>query len=494
MKKNSGIVYLIGAGPGDPDLITVKGKMVMESCDTVVYDALVNELLIARLPQTIKRIFVGKRGGKPSAKQDEINKIIVAEAKKGRTVARVKGGDPLVFGRGSEEMEYCTEKGIRYEVVPGITSAIAAPTYAGIPVTHRNVSRSFAVATGHLQAGESADNLEIPRADTIVFLMAMEHLPLIVEKLLAEGRFTKKTPAALIRNGTHPDQETVTGTLGTIVAKRDTSGIKPPVAFVVGETVRFAKSLAWRKKLPLAGKRVALLRTSEQSTELVESLTALGATVLPYPMITIVPRKSSFKSVKKATLAIYSMVIFTSPNGAAIFMDELLERGIDSRVFAGKKIYAMGSGTAAVLRKYAIIADAVPEKYVAEGLLGMLPKDLTGENILIPRAAVAREILPETLLERGAVVTVLPVYDTEPCDTSGYTFHDGDYVLFTSSSTVDYFYEDAKRAEVAIHPVCIGDITAETLKKYTDAKPAIADNATIAALVEALKRAVALKK
>jgi len=482
MKKNSGTVYLIGAGPGDVDLITVKGKKLLETCDTVVYDALVNELLISRLPQKTKRIFVGKRGGKPSAKQDEINKIIVSEAKKGRSVARVKGGDPLVFGRGSEEMEYCTAEGIAYEVVPGITSAIAAPTYAGIPVTHRSISRSFAVATGHLQAGESADNLEIPRADTIVFLMAMENLPLIIEKLLADG-WTKKTPAALIRNGTHPDQEILTGTLGTMVAKRDASGIKPPVAFVVGETVRFAKSLAWRKKLPLAGSRVAVLRTNEQSTELVESLTALGATVLPYPIISIVPRTSSFKNVKQSTLAIYTMIIFTSPNGAAIFMDELLARGIDARALAGKKIFAMGSGTAAVLKKYAIIVDAVPEKYVAEGLLGMLDADLVGENILIPRAAVAREILPETLMERGAQVTVLPVYDTVPNDSTNYTFRDGDYVLFTSSSTVEYFYADEARKKCVIHPVCIGDITANTLKNFTQQVPAVAENATIPALV-----------
>jgi len=490
MKKTEGIVHLIGAGPGDPDLITVRGKQLMETCDTVVYDALVNELLVARLPKDIRRIFVGKRGGRPSAKQHEINRIIVAEAKKGKRVARVKGGDSLVFGRGSEEMEYCVAHGVRYEVVPGITSSIAAPTCAGIPVTHRSVSRSFAVATGHLQAGESTDTLEIPRADTVVFLMAMENLPLIVEKLLEDGKFTGRTPAALIRNGSRPDQVTVTGTLGNIVAKRDSSGITPPVAFVVGETVRFAKTLAWKKTPLLAGVRVAVLRTNEQSGELVEKLSVLGATVLPYPIITIVPRKNSFRKVTKKFLSQFTALIFTSPNGAGIFMEELLSRNLDARTLAGKKIYAMGSGTAAVLRKYGIVVDALPEKYVAEGILGMLPDDLTGEKMLMPRAAVAREVLPETLEKRGAEVTVLPVYDTVRTDTSGYVFRDGDYVLFTSSSTVDFFYEDDTRKKLAIHPVCIGDITAKTLRKYRKGRAVVAENATVDALVKALVRAV----
>ncbi len=221
MKKSEGIVYLIGAGPGDPDLITVKGKKLLAAVDTVVYDALVNQLLITSLPSSIKKIFVGKRGGKHSARQSEINRIIVQEAKKGKKVARVKGGDPLVFGRGSEEMEYLVEKGVRFEVIPGITSSIAAPTYAGIPVTHRSVSRSFAVVTGHLQAGETIASLELPQADTIVFLMAMANLPALVDKLIAAKRFTKRTPAALIQNGSHPDQKVVGGTLGSIVSLKE---------------------------------------------------------------------------------------------------------------------------------------------------------------------------------------------------------------------------------------------------------------------------------
>jgi len=494
MKNNPGIVYLIGAGPGDPDLITVKGRKLLEAADAVVYDALVNPLLISMLPSSKKKIFVGKRGGKPSPKQTEINRILVREGRNGKKVARLKGGDPLVFGRGSEEMEYLVEKGVPFVVVPGITSSIAAPTCAGIPVTHRSVSRSFAVVTGHLQAGETIDALELPQADTIVFLMAMANLSALIEKLIAAGKFTKRTPAALIRNGSHPDQKVITGTLGNIASKKEKYGIIPPAAFVVGETVRFAKTLSWWKTPPLAGIRVAVLRTNEQSRELVDTLLEKGATVLPCPIIKIQPRIKDLKKIRKRFLSRFTMVIVTSPNGAGLFMEHLLENGGDARFLAGKKVYAMGSGTAAVLLKYGIRVDALPEKFVAEGITGMLPEDLSGESILIPRAAVAREILPDTLKKRGAEVVILPVYDTVKNNTNDSTINDGDFVLFTSSSTVDHFYRSEEHSQRSIIPVCIGDITAKTLRKYYRKKCAIAENATIPALVKALEAAVQMQK
>ncbi|MBN1759036.1 MAG: uroporphyrinogen-III C-methyltransferase [Chitinispirillaceae bacterium] len=494
MRKNNGKVFLIGAGPGDPGLITVKGKRLLESCDVVVYDALVNELLVTRLPQNIKRIFAGKRGGIPSPSQRSINELIVRETRGGKNVARLKGGDVLVFGRGSEEMEYLIARGIPYEVVPGITSAIAAPSYAGIPITHRGISRSFAVVTGHLHAGESIDSLELPQADTIVFLMAMANLSELVKKLLAAGKFTKKTPAALIRNGTRPDQETITGTLGTICALKEKNNITPPVAFIVGETVRFAKVLSWYRRLPLAGIRVAVLRTNEQSEELTDALTERGATVVPCPIIRIVPRKREIKRITLRFLRPFTMVLLTSPNGAGLFMESLMTNGGDARALAGKKVYALGTGTAAVLLKSGIRVDALPEHFVAEGVLELLPADLSGETILIPRASVAREVLPETLRKRGASVTVLPVYDTVKNDTGSYTFSDGDYVLFTSSSTVDYFYDDPIRRSLSIVPVCIGPITANTLRRYYRKKAAIADNATIPELIQALEMEVRRRK
>jgi uroporphyrinogen III methyltransferase / synthase len=490
----NGIVCLIGAGPGDPDLITIKGKKLIEQADVVVYDALVNQLLISSLPASIGKIFVGKRGGKPSAKQDEINRILVREAKKGKRVARVKGGDPLVFGRGSEEMEYLAEKRIPFVVVPGITSSIAAPTCAGIPVTHRSISRSFAVVTGHLQAGEKIDALELPQADTIVFLMAMANLPALVEKLITAGTFTKRTPAALVRNGSDPDQRVVSGTLGSIVSRKERSGITPPAAFVVGETVRFAKTLSWWKTPPLAGVRVAILRTNEQSKELVETLLEKGATVLPYPIIKIKPCVKELRRIRQRFLKPFTMLLLTSPNGAGLFMEHLLKNGGDARLLAGKKVYALGSGTAAVLLKYGIRVDMLPEKFVAEGILGMLPGDLSGESILLPRASIAREVLPKTLEKRGAAVTVLPVYDTVKNEPQGISIEDGDYVLFTSSSTVDHFYSNQQRRERSVIPVCIGDITAKTLRKYYRRRVAIAENATIPELVATLEMAVKMNK
>ncbi|MBN1577529.1 MAG: uroporphyrinogen-III C-methyltransferase [Chitinispirillaceae bacterium] len=490
MKKSDGVVYLIGAGPGEAGLITVKGKKLLEQCDVAVYDALVNELLVAGLPKTARRIFAGKRGGAPSPKQEEISRLLVREARKGLRIARLKGGDPLVFGRGGEEMEYLAAHGIRYEVVPGISSALAAPTYAGIPVTHRSVSRSFAVVTGHLREGEHIDSLELPQADTLVFLMAMENLTPLIEKLISSGKFTRRTPAALIRNGTLPDQETVTGTLGTIAKLKEQRGIRPPSAFIVGETVRFAKSLSWRKRLPLAGTRVAVLRTGEQSGDLIEGLAARGAAVLPCPIMRIVPRTRDLRKITAPYLKKFTMVILTSPNGASLFMEHLLGNGADARSLAGKRVYALGGGTAAVLHRSGIRVDALPGKFVAEGVLEMLPDDLTGESILIPRASIAREALPETLRKRGARATVLPLYDTVKAGDALCSFRDGDYVLFTSSSTVEFFYDDPKRSGLRIRPVCIGDITAATLTHHYRGEFTVAKNATMPALIAALEAAV----
>ncbi len=492
MKKKRGIVFFIGAGPGDHELITVKGKKILEQCDVVIYDALVNESIIAGLSQTVRKIFAGKRGGQPSFKQDEINRILVREANKGYIVARLKGGDPLVFGRGSEEMEYLKEHGIRYEVVPGVSSAIAAPAFAGIPLTHRSVSRSFAVVTGHLQEGEKIDNLELPYADTLVFLMAMENLSELTEKLISSGRFSAGTPAAIVRNGSLPDQQTVTGTLGTIASLKEKKGISAPAVFIVGETVRFAKKLSWKKREPLSGIRVAVLRSSEQSTELIETLTKKGATVLPCPIMRIVPRKKELKKITERFLGRFTMIVFTSPNGASLFMDNLLKNGSDTRALAGKKVYALGGGTAAALCRYGIRTDAFPEKFVAESLIELLPRYLTGESVLIPRASIARELLPETLRQRGAEVTVLPVYDTVKASPPPDIFRHGDYVLFTSSSTVEFFYDDPVRRSIKIQPICIGDITASTLRRFYKGKIEIAENATIESLVSALE--VSVKK
>ncbi|MBN2188617.1 MAG: uroporphyrinogen-III C-methyltransferase [Chitinispirillaceae bacterium] len=487
MKKKVGRVYLIGAGPGDPDLITVKGRDILGSCDLVVYDALVSETLVACLPERIRRVYVGKRGGATSSRQSAINPRLVREARKGKTIARLKGGDPLLLGRGSEEMEYLRAHGVPYDVVPGVSSALAAPAWAGIPVTHRSLSRSVAIVTGHLQAGESLDNLVMPSADTIVFLMAMQNLPLIVDKLLSGAVFTRQTPAAIVRNGTLPDQRVVSGTLGTIARLQQRHNITAPAVVVVGESARFAKTLGWYVQPPLAGARVVVLRTPEQSGELMQALQRKGATVVPWPIITIRPRK--LDRVTAAFLRPFTLVVFTSPNGARLFMTALFERDLDARQLAGKKVYALGSGTAKALAGYGIRVDGIPKTFVAEGVLRLLPQRLDGERVLIPRAARAREVLPETLRSRGAAVTVLPVYDTVK-NRAGYgPVRDGDVVLFTSSSTAEFFFSDPRSAQRSIIPCCMGEITATTVRRFFPGRVFVARAATISALVDTAVRA-----
>ncbi|MBN1602645.1 MAG: uroporphyrinogen-III C-methyltransferase [Chitinispirillaceae bacterium] len=496
MKKSSnrGVVYLIGAGPGDPGLISVKGRELLNSCDVVIYDALVNETLVATLPASIKKIFAGKRGNQPSTPQSAINKMLVQEARKGNCVVRLKGGDPLLFGRGSEEMEYLREYQIDFQVVPGISSAIAAPAWAGIPVTHRSVSRSVAIVTGHLQAGEPIENLTIPVADTIVFLMAMQNLPLLIERILSERKFVKTTPAAIVQNGTLPHQKVVSGSLGTISKLKEKYRIEAPAAFIVGETARFTKTLSWYEKPVLAGKRVVVLRTPEQSDEMLRSLYDAGAISIPWPIIEIKPRARELKRLSAGFLSKFSAVIFTSPNGVRLFMDALLQKNIDSRNFAGKKVYTLGGGTASVLRRYGIIPDGVPEKFVAEELLRILPENMMGEQVLVPRASVARNILIETLIHRGAVVTEFPVYDTVRTESAYCPVEDGDYVLFTSSSTAEHYFSNDLSKNRKIIPCCIGDITAATVKKYFNGTIYTAQNASVPALIDALKDAAAVKK
>jgi uroporphyrinogen III methyltransferase/synthase len=488
MKKKIGVVYLIGAGPGDPGLITVKGSEILASCDIVLYDALVNGLLVATLPDRIQRVFVGKRGGAPSPRQEAINRLLKREALAGKKIARLKGGDPLLLGRGSEEMEYLRAHGIPYAIVPGVSSAFAAPAYAGIPVTHRSLSRSVAVVTGHLQAGESLDHLTLPAADTIVFLMAMQNLEALVEHLLSGGKFLKNTPAAIVRNGTLPDQKVLTGTLGTIAQLKRRHAITAPAAFIVGETARFARTLHWFKKPPLSGSRVIILRTPEQSGDLTRELLKKGASVIPWPILKIKARNLDTLSTR--FLKPYTMVIFTSPNGARLFMNALIKRRIDARQFAGKKIYALGSGTASALAAYGLLVDGLPGAFVAEGILRMLPKRLKGETILIPRAAKARSVLPDTLKERGAAVTVLPVYDTVKNRVTGCPVEDGDAVVFTSSSTADFFFSNRECSQKSIIPCCMGEITAATVRRFFKGRIFVAPNATIPALVKTVAAAI----
>jgi uroporphyrinogen III methyltransferase/synthase len=478
-----GKVYLIGAGPGDAELITAKALRVLATAEVVVYDSLANADLLDHAPAAAGRIYVGKRAGQHSMRQEQINRVLVEEALAGRTVARLKGGDPFVFGRGGEELEALRARGIPFEIIPGVSSAIAVPAYAGIPLTHRALSRSFAVFTGHLQEGEPSENLQIPRADTLVALMGVGNLELLVQKILASGQFTPDTPAGLVQEGTLAAQRSVIGTLGTIVSLRQQHGITAPAVFIVGDVVALAQDFAWRALLPLAGRRVVVLRGQRQSRELTARLLELGAEVIRLPVIAFEPQEDELARLDAAFLAPFTTVIFTSPNGVEFFFGRLRAAGLDVRLLAGKKVYAIGQKTGEALSERGIVPAGIPADFCAEGLLQLLPASLAGESVLIPRAAEARELLPEQIRGRGGQATVLKLYRTVKPAVEGFAVRDGDYVVFTSSSTVRNFFELPQARERAIVPFAFGRITAAELAQHTTAPILVAGQSSIDSLV-----------
>lgn len=484
--KKTGKVFLVGAGPGDPELITLKALRVLSQADSVVFDSLANDELLEYAPKHARRIYVGKRAHSHSRPQEEINRILAAEAGKARVVVRLKGGDPLVFGRGGEEIEALLRKGIGYEIVPGVTSAIAVPAYAGIPVTHRSLSRSFAVVTGHLKKGEPIENLTMPVADTVVVLMGMENIEILIRKMLENGTFTFSTPAALIQDGTLLSQKTVTGTLGTIAGLKKKYGIAAPAVFVAGDVAGLGPSMEWRSKLALASKRVVILRTLEQSFDLAVKLLEHGATVIKFPVLSIVPQKKELRKISAALLKNITSIIFTSPNGVAVFFRQLFTTGNDARVFTGKKVYCIGRKTAECLASFGVVADGVPKTFVAEALLDILPKNMSGESVLIPRAAKARDVLPDGIRRRGGKVMVLKIYRTVKPAIALCPVEDNDYVVFTSSSTVQHFYAVAQCRKKKIVPFSLGEVTTRELRKHTKTKIYTAASATVDAIVKTI--------
>ncbi|HAR64265.1 MAG: uroporphyrinogen-III C-methyltransferase [Candidatus Margulisiibacteriota bacterium] len=483
---NKGKVYLIGAGPGDPELISMKAMRILQSADTVLYDSLANHDILLLCKPNAKLINVGKRKGNHSAVQSEINRMIYKEAKKANIVARLKGGDPFLFGRGAEEMQYLIKLGLEVEVIPGITSALAVPAYAGIPVTHRELSSSVALITGHMMEGKTLDNLKIPAADTIIVLMGISNLAELVDKLLTRSDFNTNTPAALIREGTLPWQKTIIGTLGNICKKKEEQKLTAPAIFVVGNVVTLRESLNWFESKPLFGQRIIVLRTLEQSMEITQKLNDLGATVVKRPIIQIVPLKKNLQKLKNRFLNKFTMIIFTSPNAVDLFMKQLFSKNLDTRQLAGKQIIAIGPKTSDHLKQYGIISDSVPREYMAEGILEMLPLDLSSENILLPRSAESRMVLPDELKNRQATVTVLDIYATISPDTLDIELKNDDYVIFTSSSTVRHFYAVQNPGTIDFTAFCIGAITAAELEKFGHKKIIVAKQATIDSLIDCI--------
>jgi len=499
--RRTGTVYLIGAGPGDPGLLTLRGAELLARAQVVVYDRLAHPDLLRHAPESAERIYVGKESSRHTLRQEEINALLVERAKRGLTVCRLKGGDPYAFGRGGEEALACREAGVPFEIVPGITSAIAAPAYAGIPVTHREAASSFAIVTGHEDPAKPESRIRWEHLahgiDTLVFLMGVENLEHIADRLLGAGR-APSTPVALVRWGTWPAQRTLVSTLGRVVDDVRQAGLTAPAVTIVGEVVRLRQHLRWFDCRPLFGRRIVVTRAREQASSLSDALRALGAEPLEFPVIRIAPpRDLGNLDAALARLASYHWVVFTSANAVAAVRGRLDALGMDARAFAGCRIAAIGPATASALGAMGLRADFVPSRFVAEAAAEEWPdRDLAGQRVLIPRAREAREVLPRSLEERGAAVDVVAAYETVLDDSAAAELRRQlrdstvDAVTFTSSSTVRNFVqclgEDWRGLLASVPCFSIGPITSQTARELGIEPVAEAPEHTIPGLVQVL--------
>ncbi len=502
-------MYLIGAGPGDPGLITVKGKECIEKADVVIYDYLANPKLLEHAREDAEIIYVGKMGGDHTLPQDKINDLIVDRCGKGQTVARLKGGDPFIFGRGGEEAQELVEAGLRYEVVPGVTAAVSAAAYSGIPLTHREHTGSVAFITGHEDPTKDESNIYWDKISTgigtLVFFMGIKNLPNITENLMKHGR-DPKTPVAVIRWGTTPEQKTVTGTLDNIAEVAAKAGIRPPALTVVGEVVSLKPMLDWFEKKPLFGRKIVVTRAREQASGFASTLSEAGADVIEFPTIeTVEPDSWDDLDNALGRLGQFDWIVFTSVNGVGYFVNRLKEKGMDIRDLKGLKVLTIGPKTAEAVEALGVRVDFVPKEYRAESIIeGMGADAIRGRKIFIPRAKVAREVLPDEMRKLGAEVTVAPTYVTVRPDNRKdevrTLFENGriDAVTFTSSSTVENFMEMWSNGEglklmEGVAAASIGPITSDTARKL-GLNPVIEPaEYTTSALAEAIKTYFAQK-
>ena len=447
-------VYLVGAGPGDPGLITRRGLELISQAEVIVHDRLIPTQLLAQARPDALIVDVGKRGGGSSTPQEEIDRLLVEHGS--RTVVRLKGGDPFVFGRGGEEVEALLDAGIPFEVVPGVTAGVAAPAAAGIPVTHRSAASAVAFVTGHEDPAKEESSLDWDALarfpGTLVVYMGARQLEAIAQRLMSGGRDPNE-PAAVIERGTLPDQRVLEGTLRTVGGL----GARAPAIAVLGSVA------ALRQQLPLAGLSVAVTRARAQASSLVARLRSLGAAVIEAPAIRIEPIDGPVPDLEP-----YDLVCLTSPNGVRLLFDRLAAVGRDARALGAAWVAAIGPGTAAALRHHGVIADVVPEEFTAEGLLDALT-DQPVERVLVARAAEARNVLVDGLRERGAEVDVLPLYETVAeslSEEQRAAAGQADYVTFTSSSTVKFFLEAVGGEPPQGRIVSIGPITSTTLREH----------------------------
>ena len=509
MKNDKGVVYLVGAGPGDIGLLTVKGLRYLQKAEVVVYDFHLNAQILNYIKHDAEFIYAGKRGGHHTMTQNEINAMIVEKAKEGKIVCRLKGGDPFVFGRGGEEAQVLAREGIRFEVVPGVSSSVAAPAYAGIPLTHRLFSSSFAVIPGYEDTTKEESAIDWTKlatgVGTLVFLMAVKNIDLVTKKLIENGR-APDTPVAVIRWGTRPDQKTLVSTVKDIAGLVREKDIKPPAVMVVGDVVTLRSELKWFEERPMFGHRVLVTR---EHAEGFEPLEELGAEVLQFQTVEVVPPET-WADLDRCIDAIssYDWLIFTSSNGVKYFFMRFFEKDWDIRELKGMRICAIGTKTAGELKKYGLKVDLVPEEFRAEGLIKAITQDkergktggdlLKGMRFLLPRAEVAREIFPEKVRELGGIIDVPIAYRAVKPELHGKRLKrflkEGRITVatFTSAATFTNFREimgddaDGLLRNVAI--AVIGPVTAQAIEKAGLKVDIMPKEATVEAMVEEIRQ------
>ncbi len=475
-------VYLVGSGPGDPGLLTVRALELIGQADVIVHDRLIPAQALACARPEAELIDVGKEGSGRSADQGEINRLLVEHGRE-RSVVRLKGGDPFLFGRGGEEVQVLVEAGIPFEVVPGVTAGLGAPAYAGVPVTHRDLASAVAFVTGHENPAKSDSALDWEALarfpGTLVVYMGVRQLESIGRRLIDAGRSAEE-PVVVVERGTLPEQRVFEGTLASL----HELGARAPAVAVIGPVARLRATGAWFERRPLSGVTVAVTRAREQASGLGARLRSLGARVIEAPAIRIVPLDVSLPDLRA-----YDLICLSSPNGVELLFARMADRGLDARALAGATVAAIGPGTAGALRAHGIVADVVPERFVAEGLVeALVQRPVT--RALVARAAEARDVLPEALRERGAEVDVLALYETvadELSDAQLEQVRGADYVTFTSSSTVRYLV-GSLGAEAALtgRLISIGPVTSQALRDHGLEADVEAARHDIEGLIEAL--------
>jgi uroporphyrinogen III methyltransferase/synthase len=485
-----GKVYLVGAGPGDPDLLTLKGRRVLESADAVLYDHLANEALLDYAPRTAERLYVGKKKTEHAFTQDEICRMMIERSHAGKVVVRLKGGDPFIFGRGGEEVEALADAGVEFEVVPGVTAPLGIAAYCGIPLTHRDHTSVVTFLTGHDPA--AIDWQRVASSETLVIFMGLTTFGDIARRLIAAGR-APETPAIAVRWVTRPEQQSVIGTLADLPSRIAEAGLKPPATIVIGPVVSLRGKLNWFERLPLFGQRIVVTRAQGQAGEFSARLRSLGAAVTEFATIAIRPAEDySPLDNAIARLDTYDWLIFTSVNGVRFFLDRLDRSARDLRSIRAR-ICAIGPATRDAVERLHLKVDVMPTEYVAEGLLAAFAAyDLTGARILLPRAAVARDTIPTELTRRGAHIEVVEAYRTEIPEYASVAAQEvfgskPDWITFTSSSTVKNLLAAAGRDAIkGVRVASIGPVTSETARRHGLTVTVEAKQFTIDGLVEAI--------